>query len=79
MSELQRGGVKERAPHPIVGSAVDPIAEHRVIDRCEMDPDLMGSSGLEIDGEARRIGKLLHDFVVGAGLSTTGPHRHAGG
>ena len=56
--------------------AVDRVARDRVAERGEVDPDLVGPPGDEVELEERPAGEALADPVAGDGRSTVGDHGH---
>src|SRR3990172_12493288 len=79
--ELQAPGVEEEPaealrtlpPHP---AAVERVPRHRVADRVEVDPDLVGAPGHEVELEERPAGEPLPDPVARRGRPAVGHDRH---
>ena len=57
--------------------SVGRVSQKRVADRGEMDPDLVGSSGLQTKLREAKIREALQNLPVGPGLPPLpGPRRH---
>ena len=57
-------------------SAVAEIADTRVLDGCQMDPNLVRSSCFQVQLEQRRSDERLERLVMGHAWPTSGNHRH---
>lgn len=57
--------------------AVRSIADQRMADRGEMDADLMGASGLELDTQQTMPSETFEDSVARARGASIGDHGHA--
>ena len=76
MIERKTGGVE---PHPMAGftAAVSRIGEYRVPDRGQMDPDLVGSAGLEdhLEKAAAASAPGVEPPVMASGVAAIQHHR----
>ncbi len=55
---------------------IEPIADYRVADGGEVDPDLMGPTGLQGQGEEAVIPEVLKDIINGNCYPTGGDNGH---
>ena len=81
--QLEPPGVEEEPveavrPAPRGPGAVDRVARDRVADRLEMDPDLVGPAGHEVQLEQRPAGEPLADAVARHRRPAVGDDRHPG-
>src|SRR5207249_8355029 len=69
-------GVEHRPVDARLARAVLRISRERVVERREMDPDLVGAAGVEITAQKRMGSLSLNDLVTGPREAAAGDHRH---